>query len=333
MLELHKLTVFFYFLYCVNGQTNLYGCPPPTSININGCNCVQSWINSHYRITVQCNNFNQDELLFMDTLKSLNGYEIDELIINSYQREKLPDNVFTNALIRQISILNAPKLQYFSTVTSSSTSFFENLGNSLETIRIESSPQIREIEWAKFSNSLTNESVLRNIYIYNSYNSPPGSSNPLTTFEPFQNLTNIEKIVFRKNNMKSFTEDLSSFTKLSFLDLSENTIQTFGVTGSAPMLSTLFLNGNNIQRISEETLNFLPGLQFIDLTSNPFSCFCQDIEYILNDPKRLYLFRNVRCGAPPQMVNKPVTSCYPIRKNDSKSKTISRTKFLNWLNE
>jgi hypothetical protein len=44
MLELHKLTVFFYFLYCVNGQTNVYGCPPPTSININGCNCERKWV-------------------------------------------------------------------------------------------------------------------------------------------------------------------------------------------------------------------------------------------------------------------------------------------------
>jgi len=204
----------------------------------------------------------------MDTLKSLNGYDIDELIINSYQLEKLPDNVFTNTLIRQISILNAPKLQFFSTVTGSSTSFFEKLGNSLETIRIENCPQIRENEWAKFANSLTNESVLKHIYIFNSYNNPSGSSNPLTTFAPFQNLPNIEKIVFRRNDMKSFTEDLSKFTKLSFLDLSENwNMQTFFVTGSAPKLSTLFLNGNKIQRISEETLNFLPGLKFIDLTS------------------------------------------------------------------
>ncbi len=217
---------------------------------------------------MQCNYFNLGEIQFMDTLKSLDGYDIDELIIYGYQLEKLPDNVFTNALIRQISILYASKLQFFSTVTSSSTSFFENLGNSLETIRIESCPQIRKNEWTKFANSLTEESVLKNIYIFNSYNNPSGSSNPLTTFEPFQNLSNIERIVFRRNDMKWFNEDLSKFTKLSFLDLSENwNMQTFDVTGIASKLSTLSLNGNKVKRISEETLNFLPGLKFIDLTS------------------------------------------------------------------
>jgi len=194
-------------------------------------------------------------------LQVLKGYYIDELSIDGYQLIELPEATFTDeTFIRGIKILRARNLNSFG----KTTTFFDNLGSSLETLQIEETPKIRPEQWTKFVTSLTSGSILRNLYLYNNrFDERVGF--PLPNFNTFKPLSKLEKINLRRNALGDFQQDLSGFPNLVFIDLSENNLKTFEVNGPAPQLSTVLLNTNSIRVIKEETVTNIPGIKFINL--------------------------------------------------------------------
>ena len=74
----------------------------------------------------------------------------------------------------------------------------------------------------------------------------------------------------RRNSQEDveFIADLSTFTNLRFIDLSENGLTKFDVIGYAPVLSTIYLFNNKIHTFSSATnIINLPGILFVDIRS------------------------------------------------------------------
>ncbi len=204
-------------------------------------------------------------MVFAKDFENMANIEIDELIINNYNPMRFPEKVFIGsdgfpiALIRKISIKNSPNLVYLGFTSPSNYTFFDGLGQSLETIYIENCNGIREDQWLRFSKSLTSKSVLSTVNFYrNSYS--------IQNFDAFNDLPNIEKIYMRNNNLFKISADLSNFLNLKVLDLSNNLLSDFELKGNSPHLTSIYLRGNKIQYIRESLLNVVQNLMRIDLT-------------------------------------------------------------------
>jgi Leucine-rich repeat (LRR) protein len=203
--------------------------------------------------------------VFGKDFENMANIEIDELVINNYNLMRLPEKVFMDSnefpisLIRKISIKNSPNLMYLGFTSPSNYTFFDGLGQSLETIYIENCNGIRQDQWPRFSKSLTSESVLRTVNFYaNSY--------PIENFDAFNDLPNIEKIYMRNNNLYKISADLSKFLNLKVLDLSNNKLNDFELKGNSPHLTSIYLRANTIQIIKESLLKVVQNLMRIDFT-------------------------------------------------------------------
>lgn len=212
-----------------------------------------------------CNNFNGNEALFGKDFENMANIKIDELVINNYNPIRLPEKVFIDSnglpvsLIRKISIKNSQNLIYLGFTSTSNYTFFEGLGQSLETIYIENCNAIREDQWLRFSKSLTSESVLKTVNFYrNKYS--------MKNFDTFNDLLNIESISMRNNELSMISADLSKFLNLKVLDLSDNLLSDFELKGNSPRLTSIYLRSNQIQIIGESLLNVAKNLMLIDLT-------------------------------------------------------------------
>jgi Leucine-rich repeat (LRR) protein len=138
--------------------------------------------------------------------------------------------------------------------------FFEGLQDSLDTIRIEQCSDLDLNQWARLGQSVGGpNSRVKNLLLYNNRFS--------FRYFNFTGLVNLERIVLRKNLFTVIETDLTAFANLQILDVSENNLISFIVTGYAPKLTALYLNNNSIsfifQRVFDDTIT---GVKTVDLT-------------------------------------------------------------------
>lgn len=191
-------------------------------------------------------------------------HEIDELVLDDYRPTKLPERAFIGedgeaiALIHRITIKNSPNLVFFSGNTTSNSTFFDGLNQILEQVRVEQCNNIDRNEWNRVSVSLGGPRSMLQRLLLNSDNVAFRQFN-------FHHLHNLERILLRNNKLRVIDTDLSPYTNLQLLDLSNNEIDTFLVTGYAPRLTTLYLVNNRIQYIDERIFSTLVSVRIIDL--------------------------------------------------------------------
>lgn len=220
-----------------------------------------------YKVVVRCDGFNGDVNFFAEILKKLEDYEVDDLIINNYRNARLPDQPFANTIIRRIVISNSPLLEAFSSRSvDSQTSFFTNLGAYLETLVITNTPNIRVEEWNSIADSLaTNETApgegpaLKNLIFFRN-----GRSS-VQSVTQFTKLLQLEKITWRSIGLSgSFSGDLSVFSELKLVDLSENQIRNFS-SALPTKLTTIFLNNNLIEIFTKDFVENLGAVNYINV--------------------------------------------------------------------
>jgi hypothetical protein len=105
---------------------------------------------------VTCVGIRGDPNCFKEGLKALHGFAINELIISNAILSYLPDGPFVEedgitpaVYIEKITIINSDIKRI-----GMSTSFFDGLGYSMESISVENTKNINNWDWSQFSGSL-----------------------------------------------------------------------------------------------------------------------------------------------------------------------------------
>jgi hypothetical protein len=228
-----------------------------------------------YKTVVTCQGNVGASSDFKDNLRKLDGYKVDDFIITAYPNTRLPEEPFTDKTeIKRIIIQNSPKLEGFG--PKGGKGFFANLGKSLKSLVVANNPAIRDEEWATIATSLANggtddpeedpgkaagDVVLNNLVIQ--------KQTLFDDLDAFTALTTLEVLVLRGNGFTSFKYDLTAFTNLQILDLSETpALKKFELSAALPAnLKTIFLSGGSIETITTASWTFLLAADFIDLSS------------------------------------------------------------------
>lgn len=231
-----------------------------------------------YIAKVTCNGFSGFAEDFRTYMKKLDSYEIDELVINNYFTSYLPEDTFTKAIIKKISIINSPNLMSFGD-KNSGKSFFDNLGSGLETLVLSNTPNIKQSQWRKVTDSLkigtgsnfTDEMNLSNIQ-YGYRSSGPAiktlilyknGDSTLRDLDDFIGLTNVVRLTGRSIGLSGEIQtDFSGFLSLRVIDLSENRLISFNPKGIPPALHTIILNKNLIKIFDQSFITTLVNFPF-----------------------------------------------------------------------
>ncbi|CAG2119612.1 unnamed protein product, partial [Medioppia subpectinata] len=227
----------------------------------------------------------------------LNGRAVDDLIITDYPNARLPGDVFPNTVsIKRIVIADSPELTGFGPKLKPDKTFFANLGHSLESIVVNNCPNVDDREWVNIGETLAKGNavpVLKHLTI--------GSDKNYLIADPkaFAKLANIETLTLRANALTTFTEDLTVFKALKFLDLTANRqLKTFNPPALPNTLSNILLAETAITHLAHETIAMLKHVDFVDLRKNPLSCYCEDIQEICDREDLQRKFVGALCATP-----------------------------------
>ncbi|XP_054159515.1 uncharacterized protein LOC128957730 [Oppia nitens] len=322
MLSLIKLSpiVLCLLLVCpLLVQSGRYGCFTPINA-IPGCVCASifSTVDFTYKTTLTCSGIPPAITIVQlkENLNKLNGYDIDDLIINNFPLSSLPGDVFDEkTIIRRIIINNSPKLEAFG---SKDNSFFSKIATNVESIIIANSPNIQREQWLKLSEALaggggvddgTRKSTraggrLRDLVIYKNINFDVDN---LADFEKVA--PTIERLILKGTGITKITPDLTSFSALRYLDISETpNLKTFELKVELPVtLHTINLKGTSIAYFEKDSHKNLGKALFVDITgSNKLDCNCDKIgTENINVEAFIKRFDGAKCGIPSQLVNQP----------------------------
>ncbi|CAG2168097.1 unnamed protein product [Oppiella nova] len=284
-----------------------YGCYANPTSAIPGCSCTSQWVATDYvyKTVVTCQGNVGASSDFKDNLRKLDGYKVDDFIITAYPNTRLPEEPFTDKTeIKRIIIQNSPKLEGFG--PKGGKGIFANLGKSLKSLVVANNPAIRDDEWATIATSLANggtddpeedpgkaagDVVLNNLVIQ--------KQTLFDDLDAFTALTTLEILVLRGTGFTSFKYDLTAFTNLQVLDLSETpALKKFELSAALPAnLKTIFLSGGKSANLDCNCDNLPTGFvseanekRFLGATcgkpdaakAKAFGSFCVQTDYFMS---------------------------------------------------